>query len=114
MKRSGSLEKLFLRSQVRCEQQNVGLHIRHRPERNHWQLVALASAALTAPSPSPRWKLGVEEGSNGPALGDRCLEIAMAISQVVEQMRSQEVVVPSFENTAVWNVNAGHDLAIRM
>ena len=41
------------------------------------------------------WKLGVGEGSNGPALGDRQLEIAhgLAQSQGVEQMRSQEVVV---------------------
>ena len=36
----------------------------------------------------------------------------MSLSQRVEQMRSQEVGV--FENTAVWDVDAGHDLAISM
>ena len=89
-----------------CAQQDVGLHIRHRPEQN--QLVT--SAALTA----QRWKLGVEECSNGPALRDWHLELdyGLALSQGVEQMRSQEVV--ALENTAVWNVNAAHDLAIRM
>ena len=70
-----------------CAQQDVGLDIRHRLERN--QLVG--SVALTA----QRWKLGVEECSNCLALGDRHLEIAhgLALSQGVEQMHSEEIVV---------------------
>ena len=57
-------------------------------------------------------ELCVKECSNGPALGDRHLENAdgLAISQGMEQMRSQEVL----ENTAVLNVNAGHDLAVQI
>ena len=54
------LEQLVIRGIVCCTQQDVALHIRHRPERN--QLVVLA--ALT----EQRWKLVASSFCCAPAL----------------------------------------------
>ena len=116
LKGPGSLEQVFLRSHVRCAQQDVGLHIRHRLERN--QLVG--SAALTARFVIQRWKLGFKDRSNGPALGDQHLEIAHGLPQSlllslgVEQMRSEDFVVFRIWPSWMPAVNSGHDLAIRI